>query len=80
MELRVSDCGAAPTPDDVTHAFWGACHGGRLQCARYLIERGADLNWIPPWQTLSPVDAAERERADELCGGCAHGVPNPRSS
>src|SRR5450631_1183944 len=48
------------------HAFWGACHGGRLQCARYLIERGADLNWIPPWQTLSPVDAAEREGADEL--------------
>jgi hypothetical protein len=58
--------GAAPMPHDVTHTFWGACHGGRLQCARYLAERGADLNWFPPWETLSPVDAAEREGAGEL--------------
>jgi ankyrin repeat protein len=47
-------------------AFWGACHGGRRQCAEYLLDRGADLNWIPPWENLTPLDAAEREGADEL--------------
>jgi len=57
---------AQPTPEEVTAAFWGACHGGRLPCAQYLLERGADLNWIPPWEPLSPVEAAEREGADEL--------------
>ncbi len=55
-----------PTPDEVTSAFWGACHGGRLRCAEYLLDRGADLNWIPPWENLTPLDAAERENADEL--------------
>jgi len=55
-----------PTPDEVTRAFWGACHGGRPAAAGYLLERGADLNWIPPWERLTPLDAAVREHADEL--------------
>lgn len=57
---------AQPMPEEVTAAFWGACHGGRLPCAQYLLERGADVNWIPPWEPLSPIEAAEREGADEL--------------
>lgn len=55
-----------PTPDEVTRAFWGACHGGRQRCAEYLLDRGADLNRIPPWEDVTPFDAAARERADEL--------------
>ncbi|MDN5917266.1 MAG: ankyrin repeat domain-containing protein [Pseudonocardia sp.] len=55
-----------PTPDDVTAAFWGACHGGRRACAEYLLERGADLNWIPPWERATPLDAAERDGAVDL--------------
>jgi hypothetical protein len=47
-------------------AFWGACHGGRLQCAQYLLDQGAELNWVPPWENLTPLDAAEREHAAEL--------------
>lgn len=58
---------AVPPPSgDVTAAFWGACHGGRLQCAQYLLDRGAELNWIPPWGNLTPLDAAEQEHAAEL--------------
>jgi uncharacterized protein len=57
---------AAPTREEITRAFWGACHGGRRQCAEYLLDRGAELNWIPPWENLTPLDAAVRERADEL--------------
>jgi ankyrin repeat protein len=58
----------APGGDEVDAAFWGACHGGRLPTARYLLERGADLNWIPPWAPLTPLDAARRTSpgADDL--------------
>jgi ankyrin repeat protein len=53
-------------PDEISHAFWGACHGGQQSAAEYLLDRGADLNWIPPWERLTPRDAAERSDADEL--------------
>lgn len=57
-----------PSKDVVTHAFWGACHGGRLRCAEYLLHQGAELDWVPPWENLTPLDAAEREHVDELAG------------
>ncbi|OLF14328.1 hypothetical protein BLA60_04145 [Actinophytocola xinjiangensis] len=59
---------AAPGADEVDAAFWGACHGGRLPTARYLIERGADLNRVAPWEPLTPLDAARRTspEADDL--------------
>ncbi|MGH3916461.1 MAG: ankyrin repeat domain-containing protein [Pseudonocardiaceae bacterium] len=61
-------CTAAipPDPPEITHALWGACHGGRQRCAEYLLGQGADLNWIPPWENVTPLDAARREGADEL--------------
>ncbi len=55
-----------PTPDEVTRAFWGACHGGRNQVAEHLLDCGADLNWVPPWENVTPLDAAARENANEL--------------
>lgn len=63
-----SRCEADPAPgaDEVTAAFWGACHGGRHECAQYLLARGADLNWIPPWERVTPLDAAVRDGAEDL--------------
>jgi hypothetical protein len=55
-----------PSPDEIRHAFWGASHGGQQAAAEYLLVRGADLNWIPPWEALTPLDAAERSEAREL--------------
>jgi uncharacterized protein len=55
-----------PAPDEINAAFWGACHGGQRRAAEYLLDRGADLNWIPPWEQLTPLDAAERSEATEL--------------
>jgi hypothetical protein len=46
----------------------GACHGGQQQCAAHLLDRGADLNWIPEWERLTPLDAARRSDAVELVG------------
>ena len=57
---------AAPSPGEITRAFWGACHGGQRSSAEYLLERGAELNWIPSWEQLAPLDAAERSGAAEL--------------
>ena len=52
--------------DDINRAFWGACHGGQQQAAQYLLDRGAELNFIPPWEEKTPLDAAERNGAGEL--------------
>src|SRR5258707_3128240 len=54
-----------PTPDEITNAFWCACHGGQRAVAEYLFGRGADLNWI--WHDgYSPLDVANRSGAAAL--------------
>jgi uncharacterized protein len=55
-----------PTPGDVDRAFWGACHGSQQAAAAYLLERGAQINWIPDWEPLTPLDAAHRSEATDL--------------
>ena len=60
------DSDAPPPPDDVTGAFWGACHGGQLATAKYLLAHGADLNWVSSWDSTTPLDAARRSEADEV--------------
>jgi uncharacterized protein len=60
---------AGPPPAATTsRAFWGACHGGQRRCAEFLLDRGADPNWIPEWEPLTPLDAAARGGADDLVG------------
>jgi hypothetical protein len=56
-----------PEPDDVTHAFWCACHGGQQRAAEYLLTRGADINWVG-YDDLTPFDAARRTGANALVG------------
>lgn len=55
-----------PEAEEITEAFWGACHGGRLHCAQYLLARSAELDWIPPWENRTPLDAALRDEAHGL--------------
>jgi hypothetical protein len=55
-----------PDPETVSRAFWQACHGGQRGCAEYLLDRGADPNWVPPWEPLTPLGAAARSGADDL--------------
>lgn len=57
---------AGATAGNVTDAFWIACHGGRLRCAQLLLAAGAERDRIPPWEPLTPLDAAERDGAHEL--------------
>jgi ankyrin repeat protein len=55
-----------PSPDEITGAFWGACHGGQRATAEFLLERGADPHWVSTWDSTTPLDAARRSGADEL--------------
>ncbi len=54
-----------PTRDEITQALWCACHGGQREAAEFLLNRGADLNWIG-WDKLTPLGAARRSGALEL--------------
>ena len=58
--------GGGDPPDEVTTAFWCACHGGQPEAAQYLLDRGAKLNWISTWDQLTPLDAAQRAGASAL--------------
>ena len=51
--------------DEITNAFWCACHGGQRTTAERLLEHGADIDWIGH-DGLTPLDAAVRSNADEL--------------
>ncbi|TDL82741.1 ankyrin repeat domain-containing protein [Peribacillus frigoritolerans] len=67
MDLVKERCEGSklPAPDEITEAFWLACHGGQLMAAEYLLEQGANLNWIG-YDELTPLDTAHRSSADEL--------------
>lgn len=60
------DADPPPSPEDIQHALWSACHGGQLEVAERLHAAGADLNWIPPWENVSPLDAARRSEAFDV--------------
>jgi uncharacterized protein len=65
---RVSDAFRRPEPpaqDDITNAFWCACHGGQRETAEYLLDRGADRDRIGH-DDLTPLDAARRSGADDV--------------
>jgi len=55
-----------PYPEEVGDVFWGACHGGQLRAAQFLLEQCAGLDWIPGWENLTPLDAAVRSGAHDV--------------
>jgi ankyrin repeat protein len=54
-----------PTQEELTTAFWQACHGGRRETAELLLERGAELNWVG-WNDQTPLDVAAAQGATEV--------------
>jgi len=54
-----------PNAEEITNAFWCACHGGQRETAEYLLARGASINWVG-YDKLTPLDAANRSKAKEL--------------
>jgi hypothetical protein len=65
---RVEECFAGadpPSADEVSDAFWQACHGGQRRTAGYLRDRGADLDRVG-WNDRTPLDIAEAQGAGEV--------------
>lgn len=47
-----------PSPDQINHAFYHACSGGQRRTAEYLLARGADINFVPEYASVTPLQAA----------------------
>jgi len=54
-----------PSSAEITAAFWHACRGGQLRAAEYLVEKGADLNWVG-WDNIAPLDGAQQSGNNDL--------------
>jgi hypothetical protein len=48
-----------PTQQQLTDAFWQACHGGQRRMAEYLLALGAELNGAPSWADSTALDVAD---------------------
>jgi hypothetical protein len=48
---------SAPTRDEITRAFWHACRAGQQNTAAFLLERGADPDWVG-WDHKTPRQVA----------------------
>ena len=42
----------------LSQAFWHACAAGQRRAAELLLNRGADVNWVPDYAKGTPLDAA----------------------
>ncbi|EON99945.1 putative ankyrin protein [Phaeoacremonium minimum UCRPA7] len=55
-----------PSQEDIDRALWNACHGGQLKMAQYLHLQGGAIDFVPPWEQLTPLDAARRNGAADV--------------
>jgi ankyrin repeat protein len=56
---------ALPEPEEITNALWYACNGGQRLAAEYMLDRGADINWVG-YDDQTPLDMAESKGDEEL--------------
>jgi ankyrin repeat protein len=60
-------CSSEPHParEQITNSFWNACRGGQQRTAEYLLDLGADLNWVGH-DGKTPCDVAQECGDDNL--------------
>ena len=59
-------CASSPqSGDQITNSFWHACRGGQQETAEYLLDRGADLNWIGHGRK-TPLQVAQESGVEGL--------------
>ena len=65
---RVRECRSIEPPgpsEEITNAFWHACRAGQLGTAEYLLDQGAELNWVGH-DGKTPLDAAQNGETNQL--------------
>ncbi len=55
----------AASKEEITNAFWNACRGGQRETAEYLLNQGADPNWVGH-DDKTPLDVARESGNQEL--------------
>ena len=50
--------GTVPSQGNIAYSFWNACCAGQIEVAKFLLAKGADINWIPSWCKETPLDGA----------------------
>ena len=75
VERRLAE---TPAPDvlERSELLWAACHGSQRAVAEYLLDHGADLNWVG-WDDLTPLDVARRSNANALAAWLYHRGAKP---
>jgi uncharacterized protein len=58
----------SPGGEDISHAFWQACHGGQRRAAERLLGAGADLAYHPGYadETAAQIAASHGEQRSNL--------------
>jgi len=56
-ELLAAD--PAPSAEDVNEAFWQACHGHQRRVAELLLDRGADIDFVPDYNDNTAIGIVE---------------------
>ena len=58
---RLEELAAQPEVDRdaISQAFWHACGAARRRAAELLLDRGADLDWTPPYAHGTALDTAQ---------------------
>jgi hypothetical protein len=75
------DADPAPNADEISQAFWHACHGGQVRVARRLLALGADPSFIPDYsrETVEAVASHPSTRRQALTVWLREtGTTNPR--
>jgi uncharacterized protein len=55
-ELLAED--SLASPEKINQAFWHACAGGQRRAAELLLDRGAQMSWVPDYAEGTALDAA----------------------
>jgi hypothetical protein len=78
VEERVA-APARPTVDEITNPFWCTCHGGQRQTAEYLLDHGADINWIGHDNLTPSMPPPAATRTTSPTGSKPAAASRPRS-
>lgn len=56
---RMAELVVGRGPEEISQAFWHACAAGQRRAAEFLLDHGADMNWVPDYAKGTALDVAQ---------------------